>query len=366
MKNILLVICPPFWNKLPPLGLAYVKRYLDMQGWHTDIVDLNVEKKDIILLSKEYNAIGFSIFKSNESNSLKLAHAVKKVNSKIKIFFGGPQCFSWQHTMTPKKALIADIVFTGDIFSFKDLDLSPDFSGFNLEKYERKRALPILSSRGCFNECAFCSERLLTPDYCVRKPENTLNEIRYNKNQFNTKWFTFHDSLINGRLDRLERLCDLISGENIVWDAQAIIRKDMTKKLLIKMKQSGCFNLFIGLESGSERTLKLMKKNFTIDEAEHFFKMCNDIGLHFEISLIAGFPGEREEDFKETLNFIKRNKNSIPKIAQINPFIKYPGTDVKSVPIQKGLERVKRLINTAENAGIKYTGAFINNLVRGT
>ena len=364
MRNILLILCPPVWHKLPPLGLAYVSEYLRSTGYNVDVVDLNVEEVNILEQAGVYDEIGFSVFKSNEIETLALVKKVKEKYPRKIILLGGPQCFSWQYEVNPDEVKLADELIVGDYVL--DLDASfPTFDGFRLDKYERKRALPILSSRGCIRTCAFCSERLLSKGFTIRRPENVLKEIQYHKKINKTKWFTFHDSLINGDLNNLDELCDMLLGENIVWDAQAIIRRDMPEDLLSKMKKGGCFNLFIGLESGSSKMLKLMRKGFTTEDAEVFFTKCRNVGLHFETSLIAGFPGETEEDFAETLKFIEKNKDIIPKIAQINPYIKYSGTEVEAVNANRGSERTNVFIRLVEELGIPYTKDFINNLVRG-
>ncbi len=106
-----------------------------------------------------------------------------------------------------------------------------------------------------------------------------------------------------------------------------------------------------------------MRKGFTTKDAVLFFKKCKSVGLHIEISLIVNFPGERREDFDETLDFIRRNREYIPKIAQVNPFVKYPGTKLEQTPISAGIKRVEEVIRIIEELGIKYTPEFINNLL---
>ena len=92
----------------------------------------------------------------------------------------------------------------------------------------------------------------------------------------------------------------------------------------------------------------------------------HESGLQFEISLITGFPDETEEDFNQTLYFIKDNKKLIPKIAQVNPFVEYPPskinkTGLASIKASRG--RVSKLIKMLDEENIKYTSSFINNLI---
>ena len=132
------------------------------------------------------------------------------------------------------------------------------------------------------------------------------------------------------------------------------------------MKKSGCINLFIGFESGSDTILRLMNKRFSVNTAARFFESLNQAGLQFEISLIAHYPGETEVEFKETLNFLVENSKNIKKIAQISLFRDYPGTHVlvpNNYQEKEGLLKIDRLVKVLKDNGIAYTASYINNLI---
>jgi len=139
------------------------------------------------------------------------------------------------------------------------------------------------------------------------------------------------------------------------------VRKDFPLSLAELLKKSGCFNLFVGLESASDKVLSAMNKGFTKEDACLFFEILKKAGLQYEISIIAGYPKEEENDFKETIDFITKNKTVIPKIAQVNPYIDY--FSYPYTPSAQATERVKRLISLLRKEGIPYTKSFINNLI---
>jgi radical SAM superfamily enzyme YgiQ (UPF0313 family) len=167
----------------------------------------------------------------------------------------------------------------------------------------------------------------------------------------------------------LEELCDAIINKfaKIKWEAQIAIRRDMGETLLKKMKQSGCYNLFIGLESGCDRTLKNMRKGFSAKEARNFFQKLNSANLSFGISLITGYPQETDADFQESLDFVLKNKALIPKIEQVNPFVYYDGTradkncDYKLN--QRSRKRFEIFVKAIKENRLKYTNAFLGNLI---
>ena len=443
-KNICLILCPPIWPNLPPLGLAYLTSYLKKNGYSVNLLDLNIiiynqvtqefkskwtisgkslEKYLLTFFKKtlltyvldqlsywKIDVIGFSVFKKNLTFSLKLSKIIKNQFPQSTIIFGGPECTQLQFQKGKRWSdaidyLEAIIMGDGEISLLKYLDNKqknrnksrffinkprpfiyeekkiaslddlpfPSFDGFTLPDYPRTKALPILTSKGCPQHCSFCSERLLYHGYKRRNPEKVVKEIQYQMEKYQIKWFTFYDSLINSNINELNSLCDLIIKKRlpIKWDAQAIIRADMTEELLAKMKEAGCFNLFIGLETGSDKILKIMNKPFTKKEAHTFFKKCFHQGLHFEIGLMVGFPGEDETEFEETINFIKQNRPFIPKIAQVNPFIPYQGTPIYNeieagkkheIDLDVKGQRVEKLRDLFNQEGITYTQSYINNL----
>jgi radical SAM superfamily enzyme YgiQ (UPF0313 family) len=245
----------------------------------------------------------------------------------------------------------------------------PRYTGINLNVYPRKNTMPLQFSRGCIRRCNFCSERLLYKNFRTRNVSSLIDEIWYHKTNNKTQYFVFYDSLINGDLKKLNALCCGIIEHfgSIRWEAQIAIRTDMDQKLFEKMKQSGCYSLFIGLESGANNTLQNMNKGFTSEEAYRFFYSLHKAGIFFGVSIIVGYPGETNQDFQKTLDFIIQHKDIIPQIAQINPFTYYDGTsadetaDYKTNPT--ALKRMEIFVHEMKRHKIKYTNAFIGNLI---
>jgi len=414
---VYLIQAPPFWLKTPPLSLIYLKNYLKTKGIGSNIADLNISAFKVLgLTQKEWltlncdfeknlfktienkyprllnnlyrqiepaDYIGFSLTKRNAPFSYALA---KRVNQKFKdkqIIFGGPHTFF----LDQKKKLddknwwiigegeipIGEILQKNGnqkqkIFRFqeiKDLDTLPfyDFEPLNINSYSK--SLPLFSSRGCLYKCNFCSERRLIKVFRNHSPEYMIDQIKLLQSKYRTNSFVFCDSLINYNKKWLQKFCSLVLKNNLAinWEAQIRVDKTFSLELAQLMKKSGCYNLFVGLESGSDKVLKLMNKGFDTSGAVEFFEILKQANLHFEISLIFGYPGEENQDFNKTLQFIKKNKNLIPKIAQVNPFIDYLADfKDKTYPRKRANTRVNEFLKLINQEKIKYTRSFINNL----
>ena len=202
----------------------------------------------------------------------------------------------------------------------------PDYDGFDLNAYEAQ-VVSVMWSRGCISNCAFCKEKSLWERYRTRTIESILKEIRFYQNK-NINEFVVFDSLVNGNPKHLEALCDaiILQNLNIRWSALAIPNKYLTGKLLKKMKRAGCFVLIFGVESGSEKVLKLMRKKYFLPDAIQTIKNTKSVGIKTAVNILIGFPGEYQEDFKKTLNFLHDNYKYIDRIDSVTPLQLVRGT----------------------------------------
>jgi len=420
MKKVALVICPPFWLKAPSLGLEYLKNFNRGHEVKIDIYDLNIYFYNLLGVNKriwlelnrefegnlysliedrlashlneitkkliQYDFVGFSLFKRNEQFSLALAEKLCK-SSSPKLIFGGPQTREINPGKLPPNSIIVEgegelplsRIINGNTSSgyyyqeLDNLDRLPflNFEGFDLSLY--KPILPLLTSRGCIKRCKFCSEWTLyrkfrqhSAGYMAEQIEKLLKLHKINQ-------FSFQDSLINANLAWLEDFCTKVIKEklHIKWEAQIIIRQDMDTHLFKLMKEAGCINLFIGLESASDKVLQNMDKGFAVKDAKRVFTNLKNAGLMFEVSIVVGYPRESKEDLKKTIDFLKENKNIIPKIAQVSGFIPYKNSIIFKEK-NNGLadieinRRLRKITNFIEKEKIPHKKAFIDNLRYGS
>jgi len=195
----------------------------------------------------------------------------------------------------------------------------PTFSEFLLSRYQ-SRTLPLFTSRGCVGCCSFCNDWVISRPHRFRSAENIFEEIKYHAEKNHITNFSFKDLLCNGNIDELRTLSNLIynSKLHIGWDSQAITRKEMTYELLRDLRKGGCRTLIYGIESFSNNVLKQMKKIFTAEIAEKVLSDTHKAGIKTIVNIIVGFPGEAEEDYRETLRAIERNREHIAQIGAIS------------------------------------------------
>lgn len=190
-----------------------------------------------------------------------------------------------------------------------------------LAKYSLSNRATLMISKGCINRCAYCNEspnfgrfRTHSAEWMADQIGTLLPSLAASGT---TPHINFNDSLINGRIDVLNRICDLILERNyrFTWGGMAYIRQEMTSDLLKKMRQAGCVELCWGLESGSAAVLRSMHKRFTPALADRVLCDTNKAGIAQYGNLIVGFPGEGRKEFAETLLFLSKHVGNFASIG---------------------------------------------------
>ncbi len=188
----------------------------------------------------------------------------------------------------------------------------PDFSDYNIRDYTYK-AIPIMMSRGCVAACAFCNETHYWHRYRMGIVENIGRELNNALRKYDYDFVFICDSLVNGNHDLLEHLVDFVLENKLQmnWGGNARFDAKLNLELLTKMKEAGCYVLTFGLESASEKVLKMMGKRITMDVVKQVLDDCEKVGIKANVNILVGFPGEEEEDFQITMNFLREHRHQL-------------------------------------------------------
>lgn len=153
--------------------------------------------------------------------------------------------------------------------------------------------------------------------------DRIFSEVAHQMDAFpGVSYFYFIGSLLNGNIPALNRFCDRVleSGRRITWSGQAVVSPGMTGELLGKMKRAGCRWLGVGIESGSENVTHRMNKRYSVKNAEQMLRDAHKAGIETQINIMFGIPGETEDDFKKTLEFVERNRAYINTVLASQSF----------------------------------------------
>lgn len=199
----------------------------------------------------------------------------------------------------------------------------------------------LFSSRGCPGKCAFCASPRIWKSYRAHSPARVLEELRELMSRFGMNFFIFMDDLFAVDRKRVEAMKELFSRElSCRLNLTVTLRAELAKKSMTDtLKEMGVSFVHLGIESGSERTLRYLKGSAShVKTNEKALEICNASGLNAVGSFIIGAPGETEEELDETYRFIERSlKRGIMKSFSFSPLVTFPGTAVWQYAKEKGL-----------------------------
>jgi anaerobic magnesium-protoporphyrin IX monomethyl ester cyclase len=187
---------------------------------------------------------------------------------------------------------------------------APNYDGFPLGLYlSPEPVLPVQFSRGCYyKDCAFCALTLDHQNFRQKEPGRTVEELAWLKQRYGAQRFFFTDECV--ALSPAKRLCQQIIDKklDIKWTCEMRFEKHLTRELLSSMRDAGCLKIVFGLESFNQRVMDFMKKGIKQEWVRRIADDCIDLGIALHCYIIVGFPTEKEEEAKETMNFIVENE----------------------------------------------------------
>jgi len=157
-----------------------------------------------------------------------------------------------------------------------------------------------------------------------RTAGSIVKEIRHNIERYGISKFYFNDDSFAVDKKLLANFSKKISEESyeIRWSCMTH-ESLIDKKSLLLMREAGCDSIHIGIESGSNRMLKLLGKKTTVEQILRKCKLINDLGIKIKAFFMVGMPSEKEEDLIESINIVQKIE---PYEAILQIYVPYPRT----------------------------------------
>jgi anaerobic magnesium-protoporphyrin IX monomethyl ester cyclase len=367
----------------PPLNLLTVASTLINDGHDVKVIDLDVyPRKEIfqqfknVMLDFKPDLLGLTFTSALYSQCMKIVDMAREINPQIIIAAGGTHASSDVESTLKNTNIDVAIMGEGDFtlseylrgnsidkikgFAYKkggkvyvnekreflkDLDQIPIPAWHLVDptKYKIPYTMckanpvaPIETSRGCAWGCTYCTKSVFGRNFRFKSPRRVVDEIKeLVRNGF--KEFHIYDDMFTTRKDRVKEICRLMIEENVKihWNCLNGIRVDVIDDEMISlMKNSGCYRVAFGVESGDDEILKSVEKNQTIEKVREAFKICKRVGIEIVGFFMLGLPAEREEHLKKTIKFAIELD---PDIAKFDIFTPLPSTPLYTQLKEKGL-----------------------------
>ena len=348
------IICFPkidniIWTQTQfPIGIYKIKQYCKKK-YDVIILDERFErdifKKIDMMLNESVLCLGLSVMTGEQITSA--ISISKKYHGKVKIVWGGVH-----PTILPDNVLrepYVDYVIRGDgEKAFLNLLTYLDkgrVENYFLRRDGMKKAFTIETSRGCPHQCAFCHNTILGHKYRTVNVEYIGNTIEYLIDRYNVDGIVFQEDNffldINRAKNVIKKLCQY---RNIGWKANSRIsyfeKITEDKEMMNDLVQSNCKVLQFGIESGSDRILKLINKKITTDQIRTINKKLSLYNIKLRYNFIIGFPTETVQEIRKTMEFIEKlmeeNANLEPPF--VNIYTPYPGTPIFDLAVKQGFK----------------------------
>jgi anaerobic magnesium-protoporphyrin IX monomethyl ester cyclase len=215
----------------------------------------------------------------------------------------------------------------------------PDRSMIPNEKYfsfisKKKNYTGIITSFGCPYSCIFCEQH--KPIYRHRSAKNVADEIEECIKKYGVKEIEVFDPVFTLNKERVIKLCKEIIKRKLKIALVVRTRPDLVDKELLKwMARAGVKRIYYGIESGSEKILKNIKKDTNKKVIRKAIKETKQAGITAFGYFMIGCPGETEETIKETVNFAKSLDLDYAQFSKLSTL---PGTELYEL-LKKELKR---------------------------
>jgi anaerobic magnesium-protoporphyrin IX monomethyl ester cyclase len=197
----------------------------------------------------------------------------------------------------------------------KDLDSLPlpAWDLVDLEQYRQswlKNAgyfsINMSTTRGCPFKCNWCAKPIYGNRYNSRSPQNVILELKLLKEKYPIDHIWFCDDIFGLKPGWVMEFAELVQQENLRTRFKIQSRADLLvdEKLVAALAASGCENVWIGAESGSQKILDAMDKGITVQQIHTATKAMKDQGIKPSFFIQFGYPGEEKADITLTINMI--------------------------------------------------------------
>lgn len=356
-------------HAMPPLSILCIAAYLESEGCDVQVLDVHVERladTEVREAIRRANPrwVGITVLTATSTPAHKIARLVKEVCPECRVAFGGVHAEAVPEETLANSAV--DFVVRGDgeevfldlleaedprtvrgvcyregtsvIYNppaeiIMDLDKYPR-PAYHLVPmhlyypaigaYKKLPAINMMMTRGCPGKCTFCNSA--NTALRTRSAARVVEDVRYLHETYGIREVEFFDDTFTVMITNVKEFCHLMKEAqlDVVWTAY--IRADcFNEELGRAMKEAGCHQVLIGVESGNERILELLRKPIPFKRIKQTVRAAQKCGLDVRASFILGNVGETPESMMDTLRFAVELDAELVNFHINTP---YPGTQL--------------------------------------
>jgi anaerobic magnesium-protoporphyrin IX monomethyl ester cyclase len=326
----------------PPLGLLYLSSHLKARGVDVGVFDSTFQRFEDFerhLQRERPPVVGIAVNLMTKGNALRMMAAAKRASARVLI--GGPDPphyadeylaagadvvvigegeLTLEALLQKDVADVAGVAFRGGRTApraqIADLDAQPlpDRSAVDIERYMaawRTRhgfaPLSLITARGCPYTCTWCSRSVFGMTHRRRSPQNVADEVEWLVGRYKPDRLWYADDVFAIHRGWTLEYARELQARRLRLPFECISRAERIDDAVADaLAELGCWRVWIGSESGSQRVLDLMQRKVRVERVVDATALLRRRGIQVGMFIMMGYDGERDEDLQATVDHLKR------------------------------------------------------------
>lgn len=362
----------------PPLGILYLSSYLKSKGFGVEVFDSTFRSKHEFFRYVDSRHPRFVGIYCNLMTKLNVFEMVKYCKAKGSlVILGGPEPRYYAREFLEHGADIVvrgegertleellprlhttglselhqvpgityrdengNIVATQERAMIDDLDALPfpDREAIDIEEYMQvwrqhhgMSSVSLICARGCPYHCRWCSRAVFGETHRRRSVKNVVQEIEVLRARYNPEMLWFADDVFTINHKWFFDFCKEMKTRELRIPFECISRADrLNEEVIRSLAELGCFRIWYGSESGSQRILNAMERGVTVEQIRSVTRLAKKYGIRTGLFVMLGYPGEEVVDIEETINHLK--------ITDADEFLTTVAYPIKGTPFYEDVQ----------------------------
>jgi radical SAM superfamily enzyme YgiQ (UPF0313 family) len=343
----------------PPLGILYLSAYLKRAGFSVEVFDStfrDFEDFETTVKRVRPRIVGLYANIITRNNVLRLAQ-IAKANGVEFVIAGGPDASEWcdlyfangidviglnEGELTLQELIpwlqkngmngienVRGIIFTSNGRvqrtaprpAITDLDSLPwpDRDVLKMDEYfsawksrHGESSVSLITARGCPFHCAWCSSEVFGHSHRQRSAKDVVDEMLMLKQRYNPDIMWISDDVLTISRKWTQEFVREVKARNAQHPYECLSRVDLVdREILQGLRETGCFRVWYGAESGSQKILDSMRKGTTVAQVREAARITHELGMQAGFFILLGYPDETTADIRATIDFLKETRPDV-------------------------------------------------------
>ena len=343
----------------PPLGILYLSAYLKQRDFSVEVFDATFQDFDDFRKTVERvrpRVVGLYANIITRDNVFRLAGIARECGVDY-VVVGGPDAAEWceayfdhgvdvigtnegertleeliPHLKSRGRdglAAVSGIIFREDGAvcrtpprpAIRNLDELPwpDRAALDMESYFRawkshhgESSVSLITARGCPFHCSWCSAEVFGHSHRQRSPSDVIDEMEWIRETYGPGMLWISDDVLTINREWSMVFFDQVRRRGAIQRFECLSRADLVDEEILRgLSESGCFRVWYGAESGSQKVLDSMRKGTTVEQVREAARLTQAMGMEAGFFILLGYPEETTADIRETIRFLKQTRPDV-------------------------------------------------------